>query len=493
MEPAVAAGLERLGWRADAPEVRDTVPAVLRGSNVVAVLPPTPEWSAPILAALLGQPPAADRALLILAAPGQLGEWAVTVGALVEGTGLQVDIARESGDSGTVHAAIASDVVIASPEGALARHSRSALQPDRFRTVLFAWPEAWHADDAVTALLQDLPKDAQRVVLTARRDQLDGADSVVERYARKALVAGGAPTEATPTPKHALSVRTVATPWATRAATVAAVMDSLNPPRATIWTADQRDHQLIHRALGSLRPGLVLAARSRPDAGTIICYDLPAAQELVQLSAVGEVVLLVPPGCEEFVARIAPSRRPMALNSPVNAALDRDASLRQGISAAIERGDQAGALYALAPLFERYDAQVVAAALFGLWQSRAAAAPTSAAPRVAVLEPARAEAVTPSERGARVEGVAKIWIGAGKKDDATVADFVAVLVREVGVERSRIGRIELRDTFALVEVPAADAEAIVLRLSGITIRKRKLTARVDQRRAGGAKAPTRPR
>jgi len=88
-----------------------------------------------------------------------------------------------------------------------------------------------------------------------------------------------------------------------------------------------------------------------------------------------------------------------------------------------------------------------------------------------------------------VERVAKLWIGAGKKDDATVADFVAVLVREVGLERSKIGRIELRDTFALVEVPAAEAEAIALRLGGITIRKRKLTARVD----GGRGAPPKRR
>ncbi len=481
MEPAVAAGLERLGWRADAPEVRDTVPAVLRGSNLVAVLPLTPAWSAPILAALLGQPPAADRAVLILAAPSQLGEWAVTVGALIEATPLQVDLARESGEGGAAHPPLAADIVIASPESALARHTRSALHPDRFRAILFAWPEEWRADDAVTTVLQDLPRGAQRVVLTARRDQLDGADSVIERYARKALVAGGAPTEATPVAKQALSVRTVSTPWVTRAATVAAVIDSLNPPRATIWTADQRDHQLIHRALGSLRPGLAIAARTRPDAGTIICYDLPAAQELVQLSAIGEVVLLVPPGCEEFVARIAPSRRPLAVNSPVNAALDRDATLRQGITAAIERGVHGGALYVLAPLFERHDPQVVAAALFGLWQGRTTAAPSSPPPRTATIESAAPVMASSAASAA----VAKIWIGAGKKDDATVADFVAVLVREVGVDRARIGRIELRDTFALVEVPAADAEAIVLRLSGITIRKRKLTARVDQGRSGG--------
>jgi ATP-dependent RNA helicase DeaD len=81
-----------------------------------------------------------------------------------------------------------------------------------------------------------------------------------------------------------------------------------------------------------------------------------------------------------------------------------------------------------------------------------------------------------------------LWIGAGKRDEATVGDFVAVLVKEAGMDRSQIGRIELRDTFALVEVPADQAEEIAQRLAGVTIRKRRLMAKVDRGRgkdAGG--------
>jgi ATP-dependent RNA helicase DeaD len=481
MQPAVAAGLERLGWRADEPEVRDVVPAVLRGGNVVAVLPPAPSWSSPIVAGLLGQLPAADGSVLVLAAPGLVGEWAVTIGALVEATELQVDVLREPAGSIANRTLCRGDVVVASPETALACHGRSALHPERFRAILLAWPEQWQADDAVTALLQDFPRDAQRVVLTARRDQLDGAAGVVERYARKALVVTGAAAEAAPATTRASSVRTVPTSWAGRAATIAGVLDALNAPQATIWTADRRDHQLIQRALGSLHPGLTISARSRPGAGRIVCYDPPSPQQLAELSAVGEVVLLVPPGSEEYVARMAPSRRPMLVTSAANEAVERDAALRHVIRNAIEGGDHAAALYALAPLFEESDPQTIAAALFGLWRTRPAA-PASAS---RVAQPA-------ASGGPASSAVAKIWIGAGKKDEATVADFVAVLVREVGVERSQIGRIELRDTFALVEVPAADAEAIVQRLSGITIRRRKLTARVDQGRGGG-KPPERGR
>ena len=488
IDPVVAAGLEQLGWQADAPEVRDVVPVVLRGSNVVAVLPPAPAWATPLLAGLIGRRDLSGS-LLILTAPAMLGEWALTVGAILEGTALQVAVAREPGKS----AAIAADVLIASPESALERHARSALHPERFRALLFAWPEQWHADEAVAALLQDMPRDAQRVVLTTRRDQLDGTDGVIERYARKALVLPGAPGESSGEPARATSVRSVAATWGGRAATVAAVLGAIDQPQATVWTADQRDHQLIRRTLGSLRPGLGVASRTIPATGTVVCYDPPSPSQLARLSSAGEVILLVPPGCEQYVARIAPARRPMQPDSAAAAAVTRDAVLRSEIARTIDSAESGGALYAIAPLFEAHDPQAVAAALFALW--RTAAAGTTATPAVvphtAVLAPAPGHRDGPSAASGN-SAVAKIWIGAGKKDDATVADFVAVLVREVGVERGRIGRIELRDTFAIVEVPAADAAAIVQRLSGITIRRRKLTARVDQGRGGETRAKRRP-
>lgn len=473
MAPAVAAGLEQLGWASDEGTVRDVVPPTLRGGNLVAVLPPAPAWATPILAGLLGRSDAPAGAVLLLAAPAQLAEWALTAGALLEESALQVDVATML--PGATRPA---DLLIASPESALERHSRSVLNPAQFRAVVFAWPEEWQADDAVTALLQDIPREAQRVVLTSRRDLVDGAGGVVERYARKALVVTGPATEGETgrTP----SVRTVASSWAGRAGSVAAALAGINSSQVTIWTADRRDHQLIRRTLGSLPGSVSLRAREVPAAGSVVCYDPPSPQQLAVLGAVGEVIVMVAPGTEGYVARIAPSRRPMTLAAPAATAMRRDEVLRAEIDGAIATAEEGAGLYVLAPLFEAHDPQLVAAALYTLW--RGASRPATGAPAGAEAPPrihagtiAPAREAAPSGPGA----VARIWIGAGKKDDATVADFVAVLVREVGVERSRIGRIELRDTFALVEVPAADAEAIVARLSGITIRKRKLTARVD--------------
>ncbi|HTO73118.1 MAG TPA: DbpA RNA binding domain-containing protein, partial [Gemmatimonadales bacterium] len=74
-------------------------------------------------------------------------------------------------------------------------------------------------------------------------------------------------------------------------------------------------------------------------------------------------------------------------------------------------------------------------------------------------------------------------------DGGTANDLVGCLTRECRVDRTQIGRIELRETFSLIEVPAADAEKIADRLTGISIRQRRVTARVDTAAAG----PERPR
>ena len=95
IKPAVAAGLEQLGWRGDESAVRDVVPVVARGGNLVAVLPPAPAWADPIMAALLGAQSAVAGQVLVLAAPAAVSEWAVAVGAVTESDPIRIDVARE--------------------------------------------------------------------------------------------------------------------------------------------------------------------------------------------------------------------------------------------------------------------------------------------------------------------------------------------------------------------------------------------------------------
>jgi hypothetical protein len=143
----------------------------------------------------------------------------------------------------------------------------------------------------------------------------------------------------------------------------------------------------------------------------------------------------------------------------------------------LDQGQPERALLTLAPLFERHDPSAVAAALYELWTSAAGAGAPAALPDI--------------------PATAKIFVGIGKKDGATVNDLVAVLTKEVRLDRSLIGRVELRDAFALVEVPAQEAERVAAALNGSSIRRRRVIARVD--RGGPTRSPaahgpaTRPR
>jgi hypothetical protein len=53
------------------------------------------------------------------------------------------------------------------------------------------------------------------------------------------------------------------------------------------------------------------------------------------------------------------------------------------------------------------------------------------------------------------------------------------------VEKGKIGRVELRDAYSLVELPGQEAEQIASALNGVTIRRKRITARVDR-------GPTKP-
>lgn len=498
--PAVAAGLDNLGWAPASVAEIDALVPIVRGTSVVTVLPPVPATAAPIAAALLSGLAIRGGRALVLTAPALVGEWGATMAAITAGTPWRIEAARGPARAARRIRADDIDVLIAAPETALTLLTRSALAPDAVTTIVMAWPEDWDADEAVTVLLQDLPKDAQRIVLTARPEH---AAALVERHARRALVFGvpsadpTAPTQALPGPRE--SARTLATSWPGRATAVAELIDTTDPADATIWTVDTRDHALIRLALGGGAEGVRIVVRGAPVSGAVICYDPPSRADLPEFAATDDLTILVPPGTEGHVARIITRRRPVQGATSAAALLTRDAGLRTEITQELAAGALDAPLYALGPLFERHEPQAVAAAVFALWRRAVAPATPNASAGGGTLG---GSGSTP------VGGIAatKVWVGVGKKDEATVGDLVAVLVKELGVDRTLIGRIELRDTFALVEVPEADAERIAARLTGLTIRRRKLVARVDRGpgesrggfggprgapRSGGASRPSR--
>src|SRR6266513_2224391 len=116
----------------------------------------------------------------------------------------------------------------------------------------------------------------------------------------------------------------------------------------------------------------------------------------------------------------------------------------------------------LDPLFERFDPAEVAAALLALQRETGSGKRETAAPPL----PPDPQAV-------------KVFVGIGKKDRARAKDLVGALIREAGIAKGDIGRIEVRETFSVVEVAAAAAGQAVRGLTGTTIRGRRVLARLD--------------
>jgi ATP-dependent RNA helicase DeaD len=76
--------------------------------------------------------------------------------------------------------------------------------------------------------------------------------------------------------------------------------------------------------------------------------------------------------------------------------------------------------------------------------------------------------------------ITRLWIGAGRRAGMRPADLVGAIAGEAGLDSSRIGAIQIGDSFSLVEVPESDANRIIAALKDATLRGRKVPVRKDR-------------
>lgn len=461
LTPAVAGALDVLGYTAQDSAVRDQVATAARGHNLALAWPPAARYSVPALAGLLSAQQTAKARSIILAPADALHEWAAAIAPIAHAAGLSLLVADTPSRAARRLKEGTLDILITSPTTAGALQERSALKMDAVGHVVLAWPEMYEGEDALTAIMQDLPAEAQRIVVMAAPQ---AAHPLVERYARRALVTGpmivveGAATPARP------SVRVVTTPWAQRGTALNGLLSTEDPVNVSVWCADQASVAAVRAAL-PLGDASVEVTHGEPGkAALIVAWDLPAPEKLNVLRALGDLVLLAPPHAAGYLRLVTQRQSVVRIPGVLETVRNDAARRRAAVAAEIDKGELEGSILALAPLFERHDPATVAAALLRLWQG------SVAAPVVDL----------PSEIMPGMSATTRVWIGAGKKDNATAADLVAVLNREVGVPTAKIGRIEIREVFSLVEVPTPDAEDIARKLNGKMVRRRKLIAKVDR-------------
>ncbi|HEV2672546.1 MAG TPA: DbpA RNA binding domain-containing protein [Gemmatimonadales bacterium] len=331
-------------------------------------------------------------------------------------------------------------LLVGAPADLAALVARAALKLEAIESIVLAWPESFSGE--LDALLAEAP-NARRVILSWNPPSLS---EFLERHARRAEVIGDLPLDTDGTPLGPVGSARYAVVAATRR--TAGVRDALNTLRATrpyVWYG------------GEIAPPA--------DVDVVVAGTLPTRAEMQGLIAAQAQPVVLALATQLPYLRSIAALTPLPFSPAADRATDRAAALRGRVAERLARGDVDAELALLAPLFEDYDPALVAGALLALQRETGNEKRETVAP-----------ASLPDDGGAW----ARLFVTAGRKDKASAKDLVGALIKEAGLQKGQIGKIHVRETFSLVEVAPSIAEQAVRRLTGVSIRGRRVTARPDR-------------
>ncbi len=370
--------------------------------------------------------------------------------------------------------------------------------------------------DAVDAAIELLPRDAQRVMFTAELSL--PVQDLVERRVKRAL---SFPAEAALADERAPESGKIGYVLVGEREKVDVLARQLRsgregsgPPPVIFCRTDEAAADLAE--ILSVRGFLVGAAddtdvdvavaasdASRAELleeaddslGQTISFDVPADARTLSARHGGDTdaVILVEPGrlahLREIARQAALGTRALPLPVEGGPTAKRLAGFRDQVRRAIASEDLEAQMLLLEPLLDEFPAVEVAAALAALLRHRrpnaqpqqqpsADAAPS--APR------ARAEAGAPPATWSR------LFVGVGSRDEIRPGDLVGALAGEAGIPGSKIGKIEIRDSFSIVEVEASVAEAVIRAVNGTSMKGRSVRVDYDRGADRGRRSPGGP-
>jgi ATP-dependent RNA helicase DeaD len=337
--------------------------------------------------------------------------------------------------------------------------------------------------------------DAGRVIVA--RKLTPAVEDLVERYARRARRVGVADTEVPPMPEsyEFPIIRYVNVAGAARTTALRRVLDDLDPPSAAIVARDEAaaaDATRTIRTLGYHEDDAAIRVTRtdvRDATHTVIFYQPPVTpaelQRIAQAKPV-QLVVLAQPGEVPWLRELTAGRlAPMNLHGPERRARDREEAVREELRAVLARGLPARETISLEPLLEEFDAvELAAAALYILERERAqrrqaeANQPPAARPRPAAEDRTGAA----GGGGGGGGGMTRLFMTVGTRDGAKAGDLMAAIAGEGGIAADHVGKIDLRESHALVEVNEADAAGVIARVNGAMIRGRRVVVRGERDR-----------
>jgi ATP-dependent RNA helicase DeaD len=443
---------------------------VTRGQNAVHLMPL--DWSAAerVLTTLVDRidPDRAETQLLVVTADTEsAAAAAAAVVAAIGARTIGVVAATASPRAARLLKASPAQVVTGAPAELAVLLQGSALKPESVRGVLFAWldPILETAEaQPLEVLLGELPKEGARVVLAA--EVTPALEALIERYARRArreaevVAEGQAP----------LTAEYVAATGAARSTSLRRLLDALDLPRAVLYarTDDARREAIaVARALGYPADAVRLSGEGPAGKGggdPLVLVDLPATQ--------GELRALVGTTGRKIYAVVQPSQlaslrallgggvvTPVALIEAAERARGRDASMRAGLRDVLTSADVRREVLALEPLLAEFDGIEIAAAALRMLEQQRPARPVHSATHAVPMQ--------------------KLFVNLGEKDGVRAQEIITAITTEAGIPGSQVGKVEVRDTHSIVEVATSVAELVVGKITGASVRGRKVQARMD--------------
>ncbi|MFL5385213.1 MAG: DbpA RNA binding domain-containing protein [Longimicrobiaceae bacterium] len=449
---------------------------------------------------LVATPEAAEWTALALVPFAQAVELAVTAAGPGWGT--------QPGDA---------DVLVASPQQVMDAVRSSGVKLEAVEAVVVDGAsdiEALGGMESLEGIFDNVPRTTQRVVVTGA--MTPAVQDLVDRRVKRAIrypVQAAVPDESPEANETTGVVGYVPVGEREKVDTVARLLGGGEgeAPPVLVCRTDERAAQ-VAEAL-SLRGFLVGEADDEGadvvvvgstealaemgeggPSGTVISFDVPADEESLKRRHGGErtgFVLVQPRELQhlhEVARRARLDARPAGVTGEQQGAGDELRRFRSELRRAIREEDIGAQMLVLEPLFEDFTAAEVAAAAAALLRKRPPAPdPGAAATPASRTGSARAPA-RESTAGSAPAAFARLFVSIGERDGVRAGDLMGAVAGEANIPGSSVGKIEIRDTFSIVEVPADAAQKVIDAVNGTTIKGRSV--RVDYDR--GADRARRP-
>jgi ATP-dependent RNA helicase DeaD len=393
--------------------------------------------------------------------------------------------------------AIPADIMVLSVPAVLQGLQTSSLKLEQLESLVLDGLVAsfgLFGREAIESLLVTVPREAQRIIVAESASS--EVDDFVERHVRRALhvpprsIADRAagPAARAPVPSNVLGYLIVSE--IEKTATVAALLSTEPSNRnrllfcRTPLVADRVLSELSLRGFqarpvesGSSTLELAAAAGAGTGAAPHISHDVPLDHEmLLERHPESGIVVVTPrelPHLRRLAAEAQFSLQPLALHAPKRTELDQ---FRERLRRAAQDEDLSAQILILEPLLEELSALELAAAAVGLLR-RTPQIATPASPPVS--EPAAAV-------GPQPPAWVRLFISVGTRDNLRPGDLVGAITGEAAIPGPAVGRVDIRDTYSIVEVTSEHAEKVLQALNGVTLKGRSVRADYDRKGSAGS-------